>query len=399
MNTENQELKRQLAEQNNSWNARRIRNELTAGIIQGESMGKIANRFYSVMGSNRKAAVRNARTAVTSAQNGGRMDAMRRAMEQGYSAKKQWVSTMDERTRLSHILLGGETVDANKPFSNGLMYPGDPDGDPSEVYNCRCTMVDADDRFRTAQDDELDAMYQAWKAEKLDAVAKSYNSDIMESDLGKFKKRLRADDRITKEYYAELKETFSHGADDAKKMFEKFVPPDSVENSDFEGTARFNTRTKKISMHYQADLHNERGACATWFHEHGHLIDDAMGSVSNSDEFMDILREDAIAYRKNFGKVNNLTTWDKIDRGVSVELNDMRRHSAVSDIFEGVTNGNVSGVAGHRPGYWDDDSNITSEAFAHMFEAQFDKTRYEEMKKYFPNGMKYFEALMKEALK
>ena len=158
MNTENQELKRQLAEQNNSWNARRIRNELTAGIIQGESMGKIANRFYSVMGSNRKAVVRNARTAVTSAQNGGRMDAMRRAMEQGYPAKKQWVSTMDERTRLSHILLGGETVDANKPFSNGLMYPGDPDGDPSEVYNCRCTMVDADDRFRTAQDDELDAM-------------------------------------------------------------------------------------------------------------------------------------------------------------------------------------------------------------------------------------------------
>ena len=95
------------------------------------------------------------------------MDAMRRAMEQGYPAKKQWVATMDERTRLSHILLGGETVDADKPFSNGLMYPGDPDGDPAEVYNCRCTMVDADDRFRTAQDDELDAMYQAWKAEKI----------------------------------------------------------------------------------------------------------------------------------------------------------------------------------------------------------------------------------------
>lgn len=150
-----------------NWNARRIQNELTAGIIQGESMGTIANRFYSVMGSNRKAAVRNARTAVTSAQNGGRMDAMRRAMEQGYPAKKQWVATMDERTRLSHILLGQEIVDADKPFSNGLMYPGDPDGDPSEVYNCRCTMVDADDRFRTAQDDELDAMYQAWKAEKI----------------------------------------------------------------------------------------------------------------------------------------------------------------------------------------------------------------------------------------
>ena len=48
MNTENQELKRQLAEQNNSWNARRIRNELTAGIIQGESMGRKSGFFHSI---------------------------------------------------------------------------------------------------------------------------------------------------------------------------------------------------------------------------------------------------------------------------------------------------------------------------------------------------------------
>lgn len=31
-------------------------------------------------------------------------------------------------------------VDPDKPFSNGLMYPSDPSGAPSEVYNCRCTM-------------------------------------------------------------------------------------------------------------------------------------------------------------------------------------------------------------------------------------------------------------------
>lgn len=35
--------------------------------------------------------------------------------------------------------------------------------------------------------------------------------------------------------------------------------------------------------------------------------------------------------------------------------------------------------------------NITSEAFAHMFEAQFDKTRYDEMKKYFPESLGYFD--------
>ena len=41
---------------------------------------------------------------------------------------------------------------------------------------------------------------------------------------------------------------------------------------------------------------------------------------------------------------------------------------------------------------------LTSEAFAHMFEAQFDETRYNEMKKYFPNALEYFEKKMKEAL-
>ena len=33
-----------------------------------------------------------------------------------------------------------------------------------------------------------------------------------------------------------------------------------------------------------------------------------------------------------------------------------------------------------------------------MFEAQFDKERYEQMKKYFPNALEHFEKKMKEAL-
>ena len=47
----------------------------------------------------------------------------------------------DDRTRPSHLELDGERRDLDEEFSNGLQYPGDPDGDPSEVYNCRCTMV------------------------------------------------------------------------------------------------------------------------------------------------------------------------------------------------------------------------------------------------------------------
>lgn len=49
--------------------------------------------------------------------------------------------------------------------------------------------------------------------------------------------------------------------------------------------------------------------------------------------------------------------------------------------------------------YWENSSNITSEAFAHMFEAQFDKVRYNEMKKYFPRSLDYFEKKLKEVAK
>lgn len=37
---------------------------------------------------------------------------------------------------------------------------------------------------------------------------------------------------------------------------------------------------------------------------------------------------------------------------------------------------------------------IYSEAFAHMFEAQFDEVRYKEIQKYFPNALKKFEELL-----
>lgn len=54
--------------------------------------------------------------------------------------KKQWVSTLDGKTRDRHKRLDGEVVDIDKPFSNGLMYPGDMSGPPGEVINCRCAM-------------------------------------------------------------------------------------------------------------------------------------------------------------------------------------------------------------------------------------------------------------------
>lgn len=124
------------------WNARKFQSAITQGILQGEPLTDIAKRISDVTGMNERAAYRNARTAMTAAQNGGRLEGYERAANMGIAGKKRWMATLDSHTRDSHVLLDGEAVEYNETFSNGLMYPGDPDtDDPAEVYNCRCTMI------------------------------------------------------------------------------------------------------------------------------------------------------------------------------------------------------------------------------------------------------------------
>lgn len=124
-----------------AWGRRQIRAHITSGILQGDSIQKIAARLEKdIFKGDMNAAVRAARTAMTSAQNGGRLASYARAADMGIKVRKRWIATKDDRTRRNHRRLDGETVDWDKEFSNGLMFPGDPSGKPVETYNCRCTM-------------------------------------------------------------------------------------------------------------------------------------------------------------------------------------------------------------------------------------------------------------------
>lgn len=124
-----------------AWSRRKINNVITQGILQGKAIPDIAKGLSQVVGMEWNSAVRNARTAMTGAENAGRLGSYQDAKAMGIKLRKQWMATLDERTRESHAAIDGEIVDIDKEFSNGLMYPADPDGEPAEVYNCRCTMV------------------------------------------------------------------------------------------------------------------------------------------------------------------------------------------------------------------------------------------------------------------
>lgn len=124
------------------WGKKQITKSVTSGLLQGNSVGKIATDLQArVTEMNRASAVRAARTAVTGAQNGGRMDSYLSARRRGIEIQKEWVATLDGRTRHSHRRLDGEVVDYDAEFSNGCRYPGDPRGKPAETYSCRCTLV------------------------------------------------------------------------------------------------------------------------------------------------------------------------------------------------------------------------------------------------------------------
>lgn len=143
------------------WGKKQITKSVTSGLLQGKSVGKIATDLQArVREMNRVSAVRAARTAVTGAQNGGRMDSYKAARKKGIELQKEWMATLDGRTRHSHRRLDGEVVDYDDEFSNGCRYPGDPRGKPGEIYNCRCTMAarvkgaDTSDEQRWARNPE-----------------------------------------------------------------------------------------------------------------------------------------------------------------------------------------------------------------------------------------------------
>jgi SPP1 gp7 family putative phage head morphogenesis protein len=125
------------------WCTKEINAEIMKGIMLGDSIPNLAKRLRRVSEMESDAAVRNARTMVTSAENKARQDGFERAEKAGIIIKREWIAAMDGRVRHAHALLDGQLADVDEPFHSeygNIMYPGDPSAHPANVYNCRCTL-------------------------------------------------------------------------------------------------------------------------------------------------------------------------------------------------------------------------------------------------------------------
>lgn len=128
------------------WNRQKVQEAVLQGIVKGDSMDDVAKRLLPIVNMDKNAAIRTARTAVNGIENKGRKDATERVKEAGVPMVERWSCTHDNRTRDTHILLDGTEPNNEGKFGEGILstlieYPGDPAGDPEEVYNCRCGLL------------------------------------------------------------------------------------------------------------------------------------------------------------------------------------------------------------------------------------------------------------------
>lgn len=119
--------------------------QIAAGVTLGEDIPAISRRVEGVLDvtdSERwpNRAVVIARTETLGALNGSRADAFAAfAEEEDVEMERMWLSTIDTRTRPTHVLADQQRVGMTEPFMVGgfaLMFPGDPSGPAQEVIQC-----------------------------------------------------------------------------------------------------------------------------------------------------------------------------------------------------------------------------------------------------------------------
>jgi len=108
----------------------KVTKQINEGLAEGEGVVKISDRInntYKEFPTWRSDMI--ARTESTAANNEGFIEAYKQS---GVTTHKEWIAVMDARTRPEHQALDGKIVKVGERFSNGLMYPQEP--------NCRCVI-------------------------------------------------------------------------------------------------------------------------------------------------------------------------------------------------------------------------------------------------------------------
>ena len=119
-----------------------IRNEISRGIVTGDSYTNIARNIANRSNQGFNRAMRIVRTEGHRIHTESAFDAMEKAKDAGADVVKQWNAQLDGKTRKSHRKLDGQIRELDEPFEvdgKKVMMPSK-FGRADEDINCRCTI-------------------------------------------------------------------------------------------------------------------------------------------------------------------------------------------------------------------------------------------------------------------
>ena len=293
------------------WNKKLFQSQITQGILQGESIDNLAKRVaLGTTKQDENAAIRNARTATTCAQNAGRTRSYQRAVNMGIELYQVWLAALDSRTRSSHRHMDGEKVKVIKgkqvKFSNGLRFPGDPDGRAEEVWNCRCTLV-------TSFDENEDFSDIKERANKLDN--QSYNEWKNEHEgQNKIDVFKSVRDKVGNDFADNMNKILQEQSEkDVADLFKKYADSLRVTDAKTKRGAYFSPKDGGVHMNEKrvAEGDSVHLPYQTAFHEFGHNIDYVAGrnaggywASANSPELMETIKKDWKTFKSEYAKAH-----------------------------------------------------------------------------------------------
>lgn len=322
------------------WERNKVQSVMTQGILQGESIPKLASRLASaVADSDYKAAVRNARTMATNAQNAGRYDAYNRLENNGVELTLEWAATLDNRTRHEHRMMHGQRRNVGEPFEVSgvkIMYPAQTgsfmsiENAPQElIWNCRCTIlafVKGYEHDTITHSDKMGKMtFEQW----LEAKPKSQNilhqaqrgDQIEQEYINEYRKMSKEADEILKNRSTvvngkDISETWerrpdkfdfeiddvlnAQGFDGKPRVVSKAEFDEAVKNANFIAQRAYSAPDQETLDAYRDQLYNGKWYvdCSTGGARHGqgmYCIADYSGNIT------DDMRSEASAYAGYYG--------------------------------------------------------------------------------------------------
>lgn len=446
-----------------AWNRKLVSSQLTQGVLLGESIPKIARRVQNVTGSNIATAMRTARTAVTGAECAGRMNSYERAKGMGIKLKKEWVSTLDNRTRHSHRQLDGERIDNDEKakFSNGCRYPGDPTARYAEICNCRCTVIAAVEGFETDDAERWSKLpkgmtYEEWKNElapKPQAKPKDEAAYMTVHDAA-----APVYDGLDQKQKSAVASILKRSDENVRQVYLGYESMFKLLDGNWQKTAQYDPAANGVRLNLAKVFatNGDRPQGTTWFHEFGHMVDSLSGDVSETYKdgvFAKTIQSEANAYidarnkqlRAGFKRAvaekdtdwlvanGYMSSWkaeyirENPDmektalaalkhtktyayRAVADEIRSMNdaQKADLSDLFGGATVCKCEDGWGHEKTYWRPKLSqkgyelkpLAHEGFAEFFSAYTANPESLEMlRKYLPESTKIFEEMIEEVLR